>query len=1630
MSNIEGPTTSQPPPDNSQDDDASKVELPDQLQKILPATEFPHSLTRWNTNEEIAAILIAFDRHKEWLLLEPRIRPPSGSLLMYNRKKVMFRRDGYCWKKRRDGKTNREDHMKLKVKGVECIYGSYVHSAILPTFHRRCYWLLQNPHVVLVHYLNVPNHPNSPKPSLLPVLSGDMRKKEWTKEELVDQLRPMLASGRLGELHPDQDHKVEEMLEAIFQLLVGAQEDDTAKPVAMDTTHHQPLPCGGNTMATAASTLVSHCSVGGISRTLSTPLAQPQVQCTPHNCSKQELELICLPQPGGQHFQGCVSTTPHLQVTPSTLVHHHHSLQQQQPLQQPAAASTTTSSTQSQHDLHFPVVTHDYQQLQSADMTTTASSSSLTLATFSPAYLMTASPSLHPPGSVSTESLSTTITNSPQVQGQTVIPATVSLLASITSPEQAHVVIAEPATASSLTTTSDSLPHKLFSVTAPSGLFKSEVSSDLPQEQRPHQHQQVLTRASSLNNVGGSVPTQNQSGTGMVQLCAGSLIVKDNRDSVLGGLPNVITFGSGNPGASAPQTVPLPSQPDPTPAKDIPLFAANPLAPSSDTSGCDAGQVDEDCRGASGSGIDMGLADSSDNCDTLDGSFSSLPSTDLNLDLFLDLQDLDECAVDLAATTSLSPQRSANASLSCTQLDTSHLSLTSSATLVCSSSGNTKTNADSGGNPLVTSCVQIPSVSENGHVLPGSYLQSVTPAQLSPNHLQVETQSSSASLLLPSRWEVATTAEERHTLLVHSGSAQHLMTKDINIKNAGDVAGLCGAQQKNTRSLFTVGNFPSHHILGEDSAGDNLLEQTAVISDFSPDWSFTEGNTKILVAGPWCVSSATYTCIFGSKHVAATLIQPGVLRCFAPAHEAGQVTLQVAQNGFVISSSETFEFRSPASQQQQIQQQQQKQQQQIGQHQQHHQQIEVHIHADWFDMSCQHLMQLLLDRLGELKRRFISGEKPPSLCSDQVLSCDIQESDLVAHVEGLSKQLWCLDQMYPKVGHGGLTLLHLVSALGLAKLISVLIRWRSNNPSPALEYEVDAHSVDNHACTPLMWACAKGQTDAALTLYHWNSGPLRVCNKDGHLPLAVAHQRGHHNLATQLEQLEQAHFKAPAPAPAKVRCQSIEAPSSPCHQDLEMVHQPMSPEIVKVEPPEMAGIHNLELASTMQMSQATTPHHPPQAMQNHGKLVRRLSEQVISPSTSSVSPHGLSKRYSVDILTHETDSANIMDHPAYHTRDTSSEPRFPIKSKSEELVPDLQKAPSFNFFLESDNMLGVKRKAGRADHTFLLPHDPGQFPMDTDDTSVRSDSPFIDVEHVSDDEQDKQDDSKHQMVTLANQIIAAIPERIKLSPSKTEEEEDGSINRTRSESHSSSVPSQGSPRPSSSSFGDDSGISTPMTDSLAFDEYRYTDFGTPASSLSPDSTCLPSPYSPYSFALDSPPPTTAEFTEYFNAPATYMEKDFSQLTLSDQEQRKLYEAAKVIQNAYRHYRDKQQQQQHQKEIEAAVLIQSYYRRYKQYAYYKKMTQAAVLIQNQFRSYSAQKRKKNPGGSMQGVRRESERLKKGRNQSVIIQQRYRSHYQRKSLDGKEGATAIGATPDAPDRYCVFYFFLMTQMITFT
>lgn len=114
----------------------------------------------------------------------------------------------------------------------------------------------------------------------------------------------------------------------------------------------------------------------------------------------------------------------------------------------------------------------------------------------------------------------------------------------------------------------------------------------------------------------------------------------------------------------------------------------------------------------------------------------------------------------------------------------------------------------------------------------------------------------------------------------------------------------------------------------------------------------------------------------------------------------------------------------------------------------------------------------------------------------------------------------------------------------------------------------------------------------------------------------------------------------------------------------------------------------------------------------------------------------------------------------------------------------------------------------------------------------------------------------------------------------------------------------------------------------------------------------------------SPPPTTEDFTEFLHASNTTprpFEADFSKLTLTDSEQRELYEAAKCIQKAYRSYKGRKKLEEQDKERSAAVVIQNYYRRYKQYAYYRQMTQAALVIQNGYRSYCENKRFKNAQG---------------------------------------------------------------------
>uniref|UniRef100_A0A8C2EC59 Calmodulin binding transcription activator 2 n=1 Tax=Cyprinus carpio TaxID=7962 RepID=A0A8C2EC59_CYPCA len=140
------------------------------------------------------------------------------------------------------------------------------------------------------------------------------------------------------------------------------------------------------------------------------------------------------------------------------------------------------------------------------------------------------------------------------------------------------------------------------------------------------------------------------------------------------------------------------------------------------------------------------------------------------------------------------------------------------------------------------------------------------------------------------------------------------------------------------------------------------------------------------------------------------------------------------------------------------------------------------------------------------------------------------------------------------------------------------------------------------------------------------------------------------------------------------------------------------------------------------------------------------------------------------------------------------------------------------------------------------------------------------------------------------------------------------------------------------------------------------------------------------------PPSSAAWAEFLNASANgRMERDFALLTLTDTEQRELYEAARVIQNAFRRYKGRRLKEQQDM---AAAVIQRCYRKYKQvqntqkYALYKKMTQAAILIQSKFRSYYEQKK-----------------FQQSRRAAVLIQQYYRSYKEYERV--KQGPRGPGA-----------------------
>ncbi|XP_031385983.1 calmodulin-binding transcription activator 3 isoform X2 [Punica granatum] len=83
---------------------------------------------------------------------------PGGSLFLFDRKVLRyFRKDGHNWRKKKDGKTVKEAHERLKAGSIDVLHCYYAHGEDNENFQRRCYWLLEEEHsnIVLVHYLEV-----------------------------------------------------------------------------------------------------------------------------------------------------------------------------------------------------------------------------------------------------------------------------------------------------------------------------------------------------------------------------------------------------------------------------------------------------------------------------------------------------------------------------------------------------------------------------------------------------------------------------------------------------------------------------------------------------------------------------------------------------------------------------------------------------------------------------------------------------------------------------------------------------------------------------------------------------------------------------------------------------------------------------------------------------------------------------------------------------------------------------------------------------------------------------------------------------------------------------------------------------------------------------------------------------------------------------------------------------------------------------------------------------------------------------------------------------------------------------------------------------------------------------------
>ncbi|XP_032157000.1 calmodulin-binding transcription activator 1 isoform X7 [Sapajus apella] len=1560
-----------------------KIFLPKKLLECLPkCSSLPKERHRWNTNEEIAAYLITFEKHEEWLTTSPKTRPQNGSMILYNRKKVKYRKDGYCWKKRKDGKTTREDHMKLKVQGVECLYGCYVHSSIIPTFHRRCYWLLQNPDIVLVHYLNVPAIEDCGKPCGPILCSINTDKKEWakwTKEELIGQLKPMFHGIKwtCSNGNSSSGFSVEQLVQQI-----------------LDSHQTKPQPRTHNCLCTGslgAGSSVHHKCNSAKHRIIS-PKVEPR---TGGYGSHSEVQHNDVSEGKHEHSHSKGSSREKRNGKVAKPVLLHQSSTEVSSTNQVEVPDTTQSSPvsissglNSDPDMvDSPVVTGVSSMAVASVMGSLSQSATVFMSEVTNEAVYTMSPTTGPnhhllspdasqglvlavssdghkfafPTTGSSESLSMLPTNvseelvlSTTLDGSRKIPETTMNFdpdCFLNNPKQGQTYGGGGLKAEMVSSNIRHSPPGERSFSFTTVLTKEIKTEDTSFEQQmakeAYSSSAAAAAASSLTLTAGSSLLPSGGG-----LSPSTTLEQMDFSAIDSNKDYTSSFSQTGHSPHIHQT--------PSPSFFL-QDASKPLP------------VEQNAHSSlSDSGGTFVMPTVKTEASSQTSSCSGHVETRIESTSSLHLMQFQANFQAMTAEGEVTMETSQAA-------EGSEVLLKSGELQACSSEHYLQPET----NGVIRSAGGVP-------ILPGNVVQGLYPVaqpgignasnmELSLDHFDVSFSNQFSDLINDFiSVEGGSSTIYGHQLV--SGDSTALSQSEDGARAPFTQAEMClpccSPQQASLQLSSSEGGASTMaymHVAEVVSAASaqgtlGMLQQSGrvfMVTDYSPEWSYPEGGVKVLITGPWQEASSNYSCLFDQISVPASLIQPGVLRCYCPAHDTGLVTLQVAFNNQIISNSVVFEYKAralptlPSSQ------------------------------HDWLSLDDNQFRMSILERLEQMERRMAEmtgsqqhkqasgggssgggsgsgngGSQAQCASGPGALGSCFESRVVVVCEKMMSRACWAKSKhLIHSKTFRGMTLLHLAAAQGYATLIQTLIKWRTKHAdSIDLELEVDPLNVDHFSCTPLMWACALGHLEAAVVLYKWDRRAISIPDSLGRLPLGIARSRGHVKLAECLEHLQRDEQAQLGQNP-RIHCPASEEPSTEswmAQWHSEAISSPEIPKGVTV-----IASTNPELRrprsepSNYYSSESHKDYPAPKKHKLNPEYFQTRQEKLLPTALSLEEPNIRKQSPSSKHSVPETLS------PSEGVRDYSREISPPTPETAAFQASGSQPVGKWN---SKDLYLGMStvQVTGNPKGTNVGKEAaPSQVrPREPMSVLMMANRELGSYRDSAEHEECSQpmDDIQVNMMTLAEHIIEATPDRIK-QESFVPMESSG-LERTDPATISSTM----------------SWLASYLADAdclpnAAQIRSAYNEPLTPSSntSLSP----VGSPVSEIAFEKPNLP-SAADWSEFLSASTSEkVENEFAQLTLSDHEQRELYEAARLVQTAFRKYKGRPLREQ--QEVAAAV-IQRCYRKYKQltwialkYALYRKMTQAAILIQSKFRSYYEQKK-----------------FQQSRRAAVLIQKYYRSY----------------------------------------